>query len=869
MKNFDFLGNIKRYSLDYLSPSRCWQDGISIGNGDLNALAWEENGFFPRWELNQSRIWDERVPHYKRHSMEHIRRIAAGEFPYISEMSKEVLLDDVPTSQVNTPKYGGFLRICFGLQPQHAPGHRITKHLDLAEATLETSLDKHLSHPRIKSYVCSSENLLVISVRHISLVTAFTNTIELGRDGETYQKAAVAYADGNMMFLSQSLPTMDYVIAAIVIPRGGGEYRALFNKMTDPCHYSWGEPSRTVNCSSEGNLAKARLSGDFDVLLTIVTSKETDDPLSLASRRLKEAENGLDALREEHLRRWSEFWKANAVDLKQPFLNRLWYLSNYHLRCGMGGPVPFGLCGPWIGRTQTSTHMLPWNGCFTNDYNAQLPNMAADTVNHPELSEPMFRLLNEQLPNARRNAESLETEGAFYACTSGLTGEECGSGPYRFCQVAGPYWCFVMLRHYRMTLDDAFLKNTFKPVLEEVSRFFCNWLAWEEKEQKYHLRMSQNPELMYFTLEDPTDTLAYLKVTLQAAVQYLADGDLVQKCRHVLEHYPEYALHPNGILALKGFPVDHMHHFRTVTPLYPTGEADPLQPSELLEHARMELDNPMWDYFMKSFACRSGFQEGWTGRVYHRAIPACRIGNYALAHKLLCNLIAGNVKPNGLISHNIAILTDSRLSEANIANVPETQTHHDHGPEPIRLLEVASGRCWEECTEDLECKEKMFPVLEGPAVYLLLISEMLMQCYNGILRLFPCWDKGADASFFSLRAEGALLVSAELRGGIVQYVRIHAEKAMDFQLLSPWDAGTPVYTGGAMRCLDEITDFSLNENEVLLISIDRVPECTQPDDNVSLSGVNEIFFDDGTGAILGKPEMSKYYAFLEKIRGSF
>ncbi len=866
MQNFDFLGNIRRYSLDYLSPSRCWQDGISMGNGDLNALAWEEDGLYPRWELNHSRIWDERVPHFKRHSMEHIRRIAAGEFPFASEMSKEAMLDDVPYAQMNTPKYGGFLRLCFGLQPQHAPAHRITKRLDLAEATLETSLDRHLSHPRIASYVCASENLLVVSARHVSLVTAFRNTVEIGRDAETCQPAAVASAEDDMMFLSQSLPTMHYVIAAKVVPRGGGEYRALFDKMTDPRNYSWGEPSKTVQCTASRDMASARLAGDFDVILTIVTSKEGEEPLNLAKKRLDDAAKRLEALRAEHVSKWADFWKANAVELNQPFLNRLWYLSNYHLRCGMGGPVPFGLCGPWIGRSQTSTHALPWNGCFTNDYNAQLPNMAADTVNHPNLSMPMFRLLKEQLPNAQRNAAELETPGALYPITSGLSGVECGSGPYRFCQVAGPYWCFVMLRHYRMTHDDGFLENTFLPVLEQVSLFFCNWLEWNEKEQKYHLRMSQNPELMYFTLEDPTDTLAYLKATLQAAVQHLPDGELAKKCRHVLAHYPDYALHPNGILALRGFPTDHMHHFRTVTPLYPTGEADPLHPSGLLEHARMELDNPMWDYFMKSYACREGFQEGWTGRVYHRAIPACRLGNYQLAHKLLCNLIAGNVKPNGLVSHNIAILADSRQSEANIANVPETQTHHDHGPEPIRLLEVASGRCWEECTEDLECKEKMFPVLEGPAVYLLLVSEMLMQCYNGVLRLFPCWDKRKDASFISLRAEGAMLVSSELKDGIVRYVQIKAEKPVEFTLLSPWD--TPVYIGGkGPKPLERLSPFHLESRQELLISVDAKPEFAEQFDKAPLAGVDEIFFDDGTGAILGKPEMSKYYAFLEKIRG--
>ena len=43
------------------------------------------------------------------------------------------------------------------------------------------------------------------------------------------------------------------------------------------------------------------------------------------------------------------------------------------------------------------------------------------------------------------------------------------------------------------------------------------------------------------------------------------------------------------------------------------------------------------------------------------------------------------------------------------------------------------------------------------------INEMLMQSYEGIIRLFPCWDKNSNAAFENLRADGAFLVSSELK----------------------------------------------------------------------------------------------------------
>ena len=49
---------------------------------------------------------------------------------------------------------------------------------------------------------------------------------------------------------------------------------------------------------------------------------------------------------------------------------------------------------------------------------------------------------------------------------------------------------------------------------------------------------------------------------------------------------------------------------------------------------------------------------------------------------------------------------------------------------------------------------------EGPAAYLYLLGEMLLQSHAGLLRFFPGLPNKKDAQFSDLRAEGPTLVSA-------------------------------------------------------------------------------------------------------------
>jgi len=58
--------------------------------------------------------------------------------------------------------------------------------------------------------------------------------------------------------------------------------------------------------------------------------------------------------------------------------------------------------------------------------------------------------------------------------------------------------------------------------------------------------------------------------------------------------------------------------------------------------------------------------------------------------------------------------------------------------------------------------------------------------HRGVLRLFPVWPPDRDARFGNLRAVGAFLVSAELKGGKVGPVKIVSEQGRDCTVVNPW-----------------------------------------------------------------------------------
>ena len=66
------------------------------------------------------------------------------------------------------------------------------------------------------------------------------------------------------------------------------------------------------------------------------------------------------------------------------------------------------------------------------------------------------------------------------------------------------------------------------------------------------------------------------------------------------------------------------------------------------------------------------------------------------------------------------------------------------------------------------------------------INEMMLQSFSGVLHVFPDWPRDQGASFGSLRAYGAFLVSGSISKGEIGPVTIVSEKGRDCTLANPW-----------------------------------------------------------------------------------
>ena len=97
---------------------------------------------------------------------------------------------------------------------------------------------------------------------------------------------------------------------------------------------------------------------------------------------------------------------------------------------------------------------------------------------------------------------------------------------------------------------------------------------------------------------------------------------------------------------------------------------------------------------------------------------------------------------------------------------------------------------------------------------------MLLQSYEGVIRLFPCWPLKHDARFASLRTWGAFLVSAELRNAVVLNVKILSEKGINCIIMNPWPDSTVKLVRNGMEAeslAGERLEFATAPMEEILI----------------------------------------------------
>ena len=90
-----------------------------------------------------------------------------------------------------------------------------------------------------------------------------------------------------------------------------------------------------------------------------------------------------------------------------------------------------------------------------------------------------------------------------------------------------------------------------------------------------------------------------------------------------------------------------------------------------------------------------------------------------------------------------------------------------------------------------------------------------MQSYDGVIRLFPNWPADKAASFSTLRAAGAFLVSASFADGIVQHVQIESEAGGLLRVAMPagWASATAITPTGTHAFAGALIELPTNAGD--------------------------------------------------------
>jgi len=480
---------------------------------------------------------------------------------------------------------------------------------------------------------------------------------------------------------------------------------------------------------------------------SIATSIEPGgDPLERAMESCREAlKSGFDKELEKHRAWWRAYWEKSSIRIPNPVIERQWYLETYKFGAAARRDTPpITLQGPW---TADNGKIPPWKGDYHHDLNTQLSYWPCYSGNHLDGGEGFV----EWLWKTRKNAEAwtrrfFKKPGLNVPMTADLHNNQIGGWhQYTHSSTTAAWLSHHFYLHWRYTMDREFLKDRAYPFVRDTA-VFLEAVTEKGADGKRTLPLSSSPEINDNRLEAwfPSITnydLALIRWTFLTAAELAGELGLSDEAGHwrdVLGELPDLAFSPEDgrLLVAKGYPLKashrHLSHLMAIHPLGLIRWENGAKDEAVITAALAELDrlgSSLW----------TGYSFAWLANM------AARARNGALAEKAL------------------EIFSTAFCLRSSF---------HCNGDQ--------SGKGYSNFRYRPFTLEGNFAAAAG-------IQEMLLQSYSGTIRVFPAVpERWKDASFRTLRAEGAFLVSAERKDGLTRRVEILSMKGGPCRLENPF-----------------------------------------------------------------------------------
>lgn len=474
-----------------------------------------------------------------------------------------------------------------------------------------------------------------------------------------------------------------------------------------------------------------------------------------------------------HLSWWNEFWQKSDMKIADELLEQNWYLSQYFLAVSARNMTfPPGIYGNFI-----TGEDVNWKGDYHLNYNYQAPFYHLCSSNHVELTDCYFAPLEDYMPQGQKNARDfLGVEGIYYPTgigPKGMATELCGGKFYAERPFLGQksnaaHAADIMVFRWYSTRDVAFAKEHIYPYLKQVALFFETYLTKENG--KYCITNDSIHETPYYKadfsekkykkqIHEKNNLLSLglirmvLKCIIDISREIHVDEQKIPVWQDILDNLSDYSTYYRNFKKVFRYTLNGMRWSKTNFLC--------LQHCYPASQIGLGSDPKLLKIARNTFFSTKRW---FDGNAANSIFPcAARLG---IDPKLIISKYKDHCSrfqlPNGLMYHG--------------------------------------GGCLENCSL-------------GAAV----INEMVLQSYEGIIRIFPVWDKNIDCEYNNLRADGAFLVSSKLENGKIKRVIIKSEKGREFKLLNPFDKCSIESGGKTVLSTDEIITLKPEIGETVII----------------------------------------------------
>lgn len=510
-------------------------------------------------------------------------------------------------------------------------------------------------------------------------------------------------------------------------------------------------------------------SADFTAYLTMLNTETADDPQAQARETVDRAAAAeLQSLIADHTGEVHAYWNGWTVlfpwkDMAQYYYRNALVIAG-NLRGGKYYPSVSTLAGSSYGGVGWGMDNIP------------LFDFLMQTGNAPYVKRVLEHFV-ESIPE-----ENLVTGAQFDYCYDN------DPTATNITNVA-PNYAWLMYEYYQYTGDEDFLRDTAYPMLKAVSNFYVNYARekggfyglWHNQEYNGQLWRVHSMEEHIYTLtgynyaecDNPIDVLAPAKRVLLLASEVAGklgvDGEMAaswQACsqRLMVPQNDRYYLVCQGESYTDPFPAREMSA-AALTAVYP---------------ARMPgLDNAKMEATIKAHL---NFKE--LG------------GSFLERHSYSFRLAPASIRMR-MTDYAKWLLLQSVMKLENLTQ--------NAAYDKMMITEGQGGGAG------------YFMMTYGDIANC--VDDMLLQSYDGVLRVFPCMPEvfgDNEAEFRDLAAFGAFRVSAKMVANRTVSLSVRSEKGNTCRLELPqgWEAASVTGPGGAVEYETSEETARINEQDV-------------------------------------------------------